>query len=545
MKLYLFLALISLAACSFQKNPLENQTLIGHTELYSMPSVPKNQVSIDLKRLVIVATNDLHAHYRPVEIIFKDKHYDHEQKSFVGGVDYISSYIKIIREQFGEILLLDSGDIFSDNAKELNYVHNFYDSLKYDGITIGLRDFNLKLPKKYKNSSDFLKQFSSKSKTPLLMSNLYELKTAKIVEWPGTMPYVLKEINGIKVGLIGLIPDDIVDQTPVDNRVGLFVESMLQSTLRHSRHLRSQGAQVIVVMTHQGISCGEELANDLKLPLSKVNFEPRKYNICNFKSALGEYLNRLPPNLVDVVIGGRNHQKTVNFLNTTLVLSNTGDGQSFTMAEFFVDQSGKIAKDKTIAHQPVNFCHDFFKETNDCYTEDQSIDHNERIPATFMGRKIKPDISMQELFKQFFDDKSAINLNFKNEIPTIVDFHAGNIAYYNLSSGTSKLVVLSIKGSDLLKILEHDYNQGLAANWRPSPFKEEGNNLILSIEGSSIENDEIYKVLADLDDLQKHQELKKFISKSETVSLNNVSWIESGIHSDNITSTMAASDTVR
>src|SRR5690606_1481839 len=104
------------------------------------------------------------------------------------------------------------------------------------------------------------KQFARSSSTPLVLSNLIELKTARQVEWKGAVPYVMKDLGDVKVGIIGLLPDDIATLTPVDNRVGLFVEGMLQSTLRQARLLRSLGADIIVVLTHQGIPCGHNQA---------------------------------------------------------------------------------------------------------------------------------------------------------------------------------------------------------------------------------------------------------------------------------------------
>jgi 2',3'-cyclic-nucleotide 2'-phosphodiesterase (5'-nucleotidase family) len=156
----------------------------------------------------------------------------------LGGVDYISSYLKILRQEYGKILLLDSGDIFSTQDNESSFTQDFYSILGYDAFTLGLRDFNQKLPSKYKSLEPYLKDFAATSKAPLVLSNLYDLKSAQVVDWTGTLPYLIKEINGVKIGIMGILPDDIVTQTPVDNRVGLYVENMLQSTLRNARLLR-------------------------------------------------------------------------------------------------------------------------------------------------------------------------------------------------------------------------------------------------------------------------------------------------------------------
>ncbi len=547
MKFSLFLILI-LTACSVKKSVLENQTQNGHTELYSQPAAPKTQIDETLKRVVIAATNDIHGHYEPHNILLKDQHHEDRQYIQIGGVDFISSYFKILRQHYaGQVLLLDSGDLFSSNAQEMKFVSDFYSTLQYDAITIGLMDFNLKLPAKYHSSADFFKDFSAHSKTPVILSNLYELKTARAVEWNGTLPYLMREVNGVKIGIIGLIPDDIVGLTPVDNRVGFYVESMLQSTLKHSRLLRSLGAEVVVVITHQGVNCGEDIAAELKLPISKVNFEPKRKAACDLSSKMGEYLSRLPANLVDVVIGGRNHQKTANMINTSLVMSNFSDGLSFSYAELFVDsKTKKIQHDKTIIHQPVMFCREFFKETNDCYTEDPSVDHKARTPALFLGEPVAADSSLEQKFHYYLEGKSnKTTLNFKSLQP-VLDHYEGQLTYLSGPNLNAKLMLISLKGSELSEILEDEFNQNLASKWNPSPFTVNGQNLSLTIEGSPIVATEYYKILASVEDLQNHIHLKKFITRPGNKSLNSVSWNEPWVQvKDEISTALSASEAVR
>ena len=535
-----------LCACSFKKSLLENQTQSGHSELYSEPEAPKKDENKDFKRVIIAATNDIHGHYQPHQISFKDRLNENTQAVGIGGIDVISSYFKILRQSYGQILMLDSGDVFSDQAQEMNFVSDFYSILEYDAIIPGLKDFNLKLPSKYRSSSDFLKDFSAKSQTPLILSNLYELKTSRIVEWPGTLPYLIREVNGVKVGILGLIADDIVEQTPVDNRIGLYVENMLQSTLSQARLLRSLGAEIVVVLTHQGLNCGEELAQELKLPLSKVNFQPDNRKACDLSSKMGEYLTRLPPGLVDVVIGGRTHQKTANVINTTIVMNGYEDGKSFSYAELFINKkTNKLQREKSVVHQPVLFCREFFKETNDCYTEDSSVDHKARVQAKFLGHKIESDSSLEKKFHYFLNQQTHVAPIKPKNVQSVVDFFEADISFATSASGDAKLVLLNLKGTELLNILEDDYNQGLAGHWKPSPFKLDQQILTLTIKGSSIEAEKDYQILVDIHEAQNHSLLKKFISKAETKSLNNSSWNHPEMENDNISTQMAASETVR
>jgi 2',3'-cyclic-nucleotide 2'-phosphodiesterase (5'-nucleotidase family) len=406
MNFILSLFLLFLVSCSSKRSPLLNQKLTGHSELYSEPDSPDLKNNKYYKRIVIASTNDSGGQYGPRTISFKDQFNSGDQEIRLGGVDVISSYFNILRSKYGNLVLLDSGHLFSNLAREMPYTRDYFSALRYDAITLGINDFNLKLPAKYSSAISFFKTFAEKSEVPLILSNLYELKTSQPIDWPGTRPYVLKEVDGVKMGMIGIIPDDIHSESPVKNRIGLYIEKMVHSTLAYARLLRSLGAEIIIVMTHQGVHCGNNLAKKLKLPITKVNFEPEKSDLCDLSQDLGPYLSRLPPNLVDLVIGGRGEQKMVNIINSTIVLRSINHNQSFSFVEFFVDKkTGKLTKDKTVIHQPIMFCHEFFEQTNDCYTEDPSINHKEKIPASFLGEKIQPDLEIQKRFESFLKIK--------------------------------------------------------------------------------------------------------------------------------------------
>lgn len=522
MKRFHLAILILIAACSAKNKDIHNQTQKGHEELYASPDAPA-KVKNKLKRIVIAATNDIHGQYAPSLIEFEDKDNKGKQAIQVGGVQFISSYFKILKETYDHVLLVDSGDIFPQNSKDLDYARKFYQEMGYDAISIGLSDFNLQLPKGTSSTVEMIKDFAKGSKVPLLLSNLYDLKTARAVEWKGTKSYEIKEIGGIKVGILGIIPNDITSLTPIDNRVGLYVENMLQNTLRYARLVRSLGAQMVVVLTHQSVECGRKIAKAQNLPLSKVNFEPEKADACEMNGIMGEYLTRLPPHLVDVVVGGRNHQKMANFFNGTLLLSGFPEGRSFSYAEFYFDsQSGKIQKDKTVVKQPVMFCHEFFKETSDCYTEDPSVDHKPKIPAEFLGKEIKPDESIKQKFQKFFAPASA--QVFQPVIENLLNRFEAQLAFMPRGHGTSQLVTISLTGHQLKKILDERYNQGKSAEWLPQVFETQGKSLHIKINDEMIQPEKTYRVLADLESLQQDRLLKKFITAELTKSLVEHSW---------------------
>lgn len=374
----------------------------------------------------------------------------------------------------------------------------------------------------------------------MIFSNLYELKTARVVEWEGTKPYILKEIGGVKVGIIGLVPNDVVEKTPVNNRVGFYVDNMLQSTLGHARLLRSLGADLIVVVTHQGVDCASELSEKSGLPLDKVNFEPLKSSICDLDKGLGDYLKRLPPQLVDVVVGGRTPQKMANFVNGTLVMSGYSDGKSFNFAEFVVDtKTKKIVPEKTVVHQPVQFCHEFFKETKDCYPNDKSINHSIRIPATFLGKPIQRDLSLEKKFPNLSQDKLAMT-KADFDISKGIVTHKADLTFIKSQNGESQLFVMAIPGKELVRFLEEDYNRKKSDYWKPSPYLLKDGALQIMISGLDLELEKTYRILTDLESIQKTPGLTKYLKSFESESIMHSSWSSIKLEEDTVSSQLAS-----
>ncbi len=488
---------------------------MGHKELYSQPEkLVSESLDEDEKRIIIASTNDLEGQLAPQVISFRDKHQQSEQLIHIGGQEVMARYFRILRETYQNVVLLDSGDILTEG--DSGAVRDFYEKNSYDAVTFGLRDFNLRTSAKDGSTINKFKSFTKSSKVPVLLSNLIELKTARTVEWEGSLPHLMKEIDGVKVGIIGLIPNDIVDKTPVQNRVGLFVENMLRSTLRNARLLRSLGADVIVVLGHEAIDCHSRMTEETKLAPEKVNFDPLKSDSCDLSSPLGQFLSRMPPGLVDIVIGGRSHQKMANLINGIVLMGGYSEGKSFNYVEIVINsKSRKINSKKTLIHQPVFFCHEFFSETSDCYHKDHSVNHNKRAPAFFLGKSIEPVLSIQ-LKKA--DPPSEEHLVER------MKWLNGKILFTTTPHSDAQLMSMNFSGAELIKILEEDYNCGRKSYWFPSPFQLKGNELRLLISGSELKTNQTYSIVTDLDSVQLHPFLKKKIKDPQTKVFPAVSW---------------------
>ena len=184
-------ALLLLAACAARTDRAPNEILIS-----------------------IVGTNDVHG-----EISARDDR---------GGLTTISGYVNALRaardEDGGAVLLIDAGDMWQgtleSNLSEGAAVVEAYNALGYAAAAIGNHEFDFgpsgieAIPEKPGDDPrGALKQRASEASFPMLAANLIDESTGAAVDWPNVRPSTLVEVNGVKVGIIGIITANALQVT--------------------------------------------------------------------------------------------------------------------------------------------------------------------------------------------------------------------------------------------------------------------------------------------------------------------------------------------
>jgi len=138
-----------------------------------------------------------------------------------GGISRRSHYINTVRDEGKKVLLLDGGNALvigqpgnkreqQKARKRAEFILKLYGKMGYDAVNIGDTDLVLGL--------EYLRTLQKHSPVPFLSANLKEKKTRKTV----FKPYLVKEIHGLKVGIIGLMTQSV---PPMLNEIrGYFVE---------------------------------------------------------------------------------------------------------------------------------------------------------------------------------------------------------------------------------------------------------------------------------------------------------------------------------
>jgi len=204
-------------------------------------------------KLTILHTNDFHARFRPIS------KYDNncsaesnaEGKCFGGSARLITA-IEDARARHENTILLDGGDQFQGtlfyNLYKGKVAAEMMNKLGYDGMTVGNHEFD--------DGPETLRAFMDAVNFPVLMAN------ANVDMEPELKGRLQKstviERSGHKIGLIGLVTEDVVDiSSPGDNIIFTDAITAVQAEVDS---LTAAGVGIIIVMSHSSYEIDKEIA---------------------------------------------------------------------------------------------------------------------------------------------------------------------------------------------------------------------------------------------------------------------------------------------
>jgi 2',3'-cyclic-nucleotide 2'-phosphodiesterase (5'-nucleotidase family) len=233
--------------------------------------------------ITVLHTCDLHGNVLPTE--------NYQGQTNLGGIARCATMIRQIREQEKNVLLVDAGDTIQGTeisyatggqamVRALNFLH-------YDAWVWGNHEFDWGL--------EALDACARRAEMPLLNANVHAAGTILPTDSPTSRilrrlkPYVLIEVDGVKVGIVGLNTPGIPNWSRPQLIGGLRFSDSVEELKAIVPALRRAGAQVLVLVCHQGYrEGGDDHAN-------QVNAIAR-----NFPE-------------FDVIIGGHTHRNFSEF----------------------------------------------------------------------------------------------------------------------------------------------------------------------------------------------------------------------------------------
>lgn len=377
-------------SCTTSHKMSDNQKSSGHYRLYTYPDkrTPRKFDKKRFKRLVFVSSNDFNGSVFP-KITKINNRFGENRLLKIGGVAAMKAYLDIFRDHFGnDMAYVDAGSFLNIQKNHAQTLF-FYKYLGVEVSSLGLNEFLVDVPAGV-DQLNYLASLTRDIPFDLVNSNLFNLIKAEQVTLPGSKVTVIKDINGLKVGFIGILTRDLAKKIPDKKINGLYIQNPVKNVISQATKLRRNGANIIVMLANEGLDCTSRQAHSLNLPEDKVNFDPLDSGHCkSYESDFFELLTSLPKGTVDLAITSGGKSKVANIVQGLPVMQNTGDGKFLSWAEIYFDiKQQTIVPQMTQVHQPVMLCQNFLKGTQDCYQEG-SLNNEELISAKFFGKKIQ------------------------------------------------------------------------------------------------------------------------------------------------------------
>jgi 5'-nucleotidase len=169
-----------------------------------------------------------------------------------GGLARISTLRKRIMEESPNTLFLMAGDTISPSVESLTYkgaqMIDAWNAVGLDYAVFGNHEFDF--------GPEVLRERMKESHFPWLGANVIDKRTGKT--FADTPPYVIREFEGVKVGIVGLV----LPETKTTSRPGPEVEflSPCQVARLLVPEMRRRGATIIIGLTHLTMREDKELA---------------------------------------------------------------------------------------------------------------------------------------------------------------------------------------------------------------------------------------------------------------------------------------------
>ena len=251
---------------SEQDSPTGTPLLIAAHEVSGTIAV--YEVKQTDKKISIVFTNDIHSRV--------------EAES--GGIGYakIASLIKHYRNLNPNLLVLDAGDTFHGQTISTlvqgETIVDIMNEMGYDAMTAGNHDFNY--------GTERLLELAETADFPVLGGNLKKADGHVLLQ-----SYTIKEVDGVKIGIFGLVTPETKYKTHPKNVEGLIFEDPVTHAKAMVEQLTGQ-VDVIIALSHLGMD------------------ESSLYR--------GDKVAKEVPG-IDIIIDGHSHQVVNQMIGNTLI----------------------------------------------------------------------------------------------------------------------------------------------------------------------------------------------------------------------------------
>ena len=410
-----------------------------------------------------------------------------ESKSDVGAAKLVGE-IKRVKEENPNTVVVTGGDIYQGSAMS--------NLLKGEPVTAMLKEMGLEFSAVGNHEFDWgyehIPDWAKAGEFDFLASNIYEKETGEPVKW--AKPYGVVEREGKKVGFIGLATPETAYKTKPDNVAHLEFKDPVEATKTWVNYLENEEkVDAVVVLSHLG---------------SEQNRETGEIT--------GEIVEVAEVPGVDAIISAHSHQRVEGKVNGVPVIQAYKNGRNLGYVNLKFDDKNELVVttklddiskrketlpvDKNMEDILAKFEADLAPIMNEKVT-DLSVDlpHNRDTGVSPMGATVA------ETMRRIVDADIAITNGGGVRAPLM----AGIITVgdmYTILPFDNTLVTMEMKGSDIIKVLEHGiepdnfgWGQHAGVKLWYTPRAERGEKItsVRLADGTKLENDKYYTVVTN------------------------------------------------
>lgn len=181
-----------------------------------------------------------------------------DEHGYLGPAPRLQSEINRARSQNPDgTLLMSAGDVFEGSVDTgvlgVAASRETLERAGYDAVTMGNHDFD--------RGPEVARAWVEQSPAQVLLCNVLDQQQGDLMK--GARPSQVYELNGVRVGVIGVTTPDTAAILPAHQLQGLLFADPVASVRRELESLQAQGVEVVGVLSHLGLPADRELARAL------------------------------------------------------------------------------------------------------------------------------------------------------------------------------------------------------------------------------------------------------------------------------------------
>ncbi len=351
--------------------------------------------------IAILFTTDIHGYFFPR--VINNSHIGHQVLE-AGGMEYLSSYLRILRDEWEDkFIWLDGGDIFQGGYESIisdgKIMLEYMNLENLTASTIGNHEWDF--------GQEFLRNKIRESNFPYIVTNLFDDRTSLNRVFENQITYKIYKIRNIKLAVIGVTTPRTYNTTKGDLSHMLF-KDYKNIIISYSRILRNDfKVNAVILLAHAGLLCKQSRKTSDIMKLKIWNKE-NSQNLCEGQEELAYFLRDFPQDTVDLILSGHTHTPNHYYFNDIPIVNSLNNGKYVSMVYLHFDKNTlKVQKDKIEMESPIPICSKIFDKERRCdlktFDKNTTTKYGYLRRFYFHGKEITKNKTIQNKFKQYHD----------------------------------------------------------------------------------------------------------------------------------------------